>query len=236
MVMPLSDQASPDIAKITSIEAVLQKLRALDRQLIDNHLSEYIPFNKAYYVVTMAIKKASDDNYFDNQAFIEKFSVCFAVYYFQAVNDCLDSQPGLATAWMKMRQSVNHKVTPNFILLLMGANAHINHDLPLALLDVMDQQKTDELLKDIVRIDQLLTKSCNDILATFDETGRLADFIKRHLKFLYLRPVMYMVLYWRFRAWRACRAMQKGHSAGNGFKKRSAKTAKRLLRLGNYLS
>jgi len=234
--MPRSYTARTDIGKITSIAAVLKKLRLLDQQLSHGKLSGFVTFNKAYYVVTSVIKEASDNNYFNNPAFIEKFCVCFAQYYFQAVNDSLDANPRLPAAWAKMLRPTKRNTMPNFVLLLMGANAHINHDLPLALLELMDNEKTDDLLKDIVRVDKLLMKSGGDILIVFDEPGKLSNFIKRRCKFLYLRPVMYMVLYWRVMAWRKYRSMRKSGLEGGNFETRSRKIANRFLRLGSYLN
>lgn len=98
--MRSSDLISIDIAKITSFKTVLAELHILDTQLSRNKLNQSITFNKAYYIVTSAIKEAAEDNYFENPIFIEKFSVCFAKYYFQAVNDTVCKRSALATAWV----------------------------------------------------------------------------------------------------------------------------------------
>lgn len=235
--MPDTDSARTDIARITSIQSVLDRLKRLDKQLRRSGLDEFIAFNKAYYVVTHAIKEASASRYFEHPALMEEFSVCFAQYYFQAVNDTLDASPQLAAAWLKIRRPPRRRpVGPNFISLLMGANAHINHDLPLALLKVIDRQKTDDLLEDIAKIDRLLMRSGTDILSAFDEPGKLPGFIKRRCKFLYLRPVMYMILYWRIVAWRNYESMKKDHSQDSRLKIRSARIADRLLVMGDYLN
>jgi hypothetical protein len=234
--MPQPDLISVDIAKITSFNTVLTELRTLDTQLSPSKLSQFIVFNKAYSVVTNAIKEAAEDNYFENPIFIEKFTVCFAQFYFLAINDTVAEKPELTVAWAKMNDAKRRSSTPAFILLLMGANAHINHDLSLALVKLMDKEKTDDLLQDVLKIDKLLMKSGRQIITTFNEPNRSLDVIKRRLQFLYYRPTMYMILYWRVKAWRDYKAIRNVGAEKASYKARSIKIANRLSKLGVYLS
>lgn len=127
------------------------------------------------------------------------------------------------------------KSVPAFIPLLMGANAHINHDLPLALVKLMGREKTDDLLQDVLKIDTLLMKSGRQIIVTFDEPTKLLDIIKRRLQFLYYRPTMYIILYWRVIAWRNYKAIKRNGVKKHDYKTRSTKIANRFLKLGGYL-
>jgi len=65
-----------DTSKITSFETLLAELSALDSQLGRHQLGNFQTFNTAYHVVTAAIKRAAEANYFANPEFIEEFSVC----------------------------------------------------------------------------------------------------------------------------------------------------------------
>src|SRR4029077_15981753 len=101
------------------------------------------------------------------------------------------------------------KSAPQFVLLLMGANAHINHDLPLTLHQLVGNQRGNGLLNDVLKIDKLLMKSGKLILAEFEEPNKKINFLKRHLVFLYYRPTMYIILYWRIKAWHNYRRIKK---------------------------
>jgi hypothetical protein len=224
-----------NMAKIKSVEAVLVELDLLDSKLSQNHLDQFSLFNQAYYVVTNTIKQAAEHDYFNNPEFIEKFSVCFARYYFQAINDTSTVGLDVAPAWAKINKAAEFKSVPSFILLLMGANAHINHDLPLALLETMSMQKKDDLLRDVLKIDKLLMKSGREIIGTFDESNRLVNFIKRRFQFLYYRPIMYIILGWRIIAWHNYKSINKNGLENNNHTLKSIKIANRFLKLGSYL-
>jgi hypothetical protein len=198
-------------------------------------MRQFIVFNDAYFVVTSAIKDASDKGYFKNSEFIEKFTVCFAQYYFQAVNYTVTNDSRLPPAWSSVNMASGRTTTPNFVFLLMGANAHINSDLPLALLKLMGKKSAGELAKDVLKIDKILMKSGREILGMFEESNKLLDWLKRHFIFLYYRPVMYMVLYWRIKAWRSFKSISKHGAAGSGYTKSSIKIARRFLLLSRLL-
>lgn len=215
-----------------SFETVLAELLLLEKRIYQHKLRQFIVFNKAYFVVTKIIKEAAENNYFDNPHFIEKLTVCFAQFYFNAVNDTVAISPQLPEAWALMQSAAQSGAIPNFIFLLMGANAHINHDLPLALLNVMGGKKMDELFRDVLKIDKLLMKSGKEILNSFSESSKLIDLMKRRCIIFYYRPVMYLILYWRIIAWRSYKTFIKNDAENQKYKLRSIKIAHRLLKLG----
>ncbi len=138
-------------------------------------------------------------------------------------------KPELPAAWQMANKASEYKTAPNFIFLLMGANAHINHDLPLALLKIMGGKEPVGLVKDIFKIDRLLMKSGREIAGTFEESNQLLDLLKRHLFFLYYRPVMYMVLYWRIKAWRNYKSIKKDGIKNSAYAKTSIEPIAYLL-------
>ncbi len=224
-----------DISLIASFDGVLRELKALEEQLPQSDLSRFIVFNTAYTIVTDAIKDAADNNYFDKPVFIEQFTICFASYYFQAVNDIASGSSGLPPAWAKMYGAAKTDSVPVFVVLLMGANAHINHDLPLALACYISKN-ADYSLRDARRVDKLLIKSGKQIIPTFNESNKLLNTMKRRFRVLYYRPVMYVVLFWRIIAWRSYVKIKRNNETKDSHNRRSLTIANRLLKLGNYLS
>jgi hypothetical protein len=224
-----------DVIKADSFNTVLAELSKLGDILSEQHLPKFIVFNRAYYIVTKRIIDAKEAGYFSNPEFIEKLTVCFAGYYFKAINDSVTSSKDQPTAWAKL-DDVKQNRAPVFLLLLMGANAHINHDLPLALLEVMDINQAKILFGDVRKIDKLLMDSGKEIIGTFKESQRFYDFIKRRFQFLYYRPIMYIILYWRIKAWQNYRSIKTVGIHESNYDNLSVKTANRLLRLGRLLS
>ncbi len=189
-----------DIDKITSLETITKELERLKYVLTKNEMRQLLIFHNAYLVVTSNIQKASKEGYFDNPKFIEELTISFACYYFQVVNQTKDDIE-LPKAWDTLNKAAQKKATPNFILLLLGANAHINHDLILVLTKLREDKETGNLLQDFIKMDKILMKSGREIIATFSEPSKQLDFLKRRVIFMYYRPVMYMIRFWRLRAW-----------------------------------
>lgn len=223
-----------NIEKLTSFEDILTRLKKLETSLATDGLAQFEVFNKAYYVVTSTIKKAAENGYFTSPEFIEKFTICFAGYYFLAVNETINKSPKLPEAWAMVNKAGKHKATPKFILLLMGANAHINHDLPLALLSQSEGIKNQSLIGDVIKVDKLLKKCGREIIHTFNEKNRLLNTIKRWFVFLYFEPVIYMILYWRVRAWRSFLSLKKIGIKNSNYSNYSFKVSKCLLKFGLY--
>ena len=222
------------LGKITTIEGVADELARLNDRLDSMRLNQFVLFNNSYYIVTTSIQKAIKDNFFVNPKFIQKFIVTFARYYFDALNNSQDENNNLAEPWLIAHDCAKNSGT-RFISLMLGANAHINNDLPQVLTTLMANEKTEDLLSDIVKIDKLLMKSGREIITTFEETNKVLDLFKRRFQFLYYRPVMYMILYWRIVAWKNYRKLKKQPSYLEHITNRSVKIANRWLILSRFL-
>jgi len=225
-----------NIDKITSFKTILLELEKLDKVLSRRELYQFQLFNQAYTVVTKNIKKSAKNNYFKNPKFIEKFTVCFSHYYFRAVNETMQKNSNIPPAWKALNVTAKNKHTPQFIYLLMGANAHINNDLPLALNELMGKLKAEDLLKDVLKIDKLLMMSGREIISAFEESNKILDFLKRNSVFLYYRPVMYLVLFWRVKAWRNYRSIKRAGAISNHYQDASIRIAYRLQTMAKLLS
>jgi hypothetical protein len=224
-----------DLKSVHSINTLLAQLELLDERLKNSSFAQLVAFNRAYMVVTSAIAGAIKDGYFDNPKFIEKFTVCFSHYYFQVINDALLEKDNIATAWSNLLRLPEDKPLPNFIYLLMGANAHINHDLALTMHDMLDKGDTPKLFQDILKIDKLLMKSSGHIVDAFTEPNRIPRIIKDRFRYLYLRPIMYVVLYWRFRAWREYQSIERNGIKVSRYSVRGKRLSRGLIYLGRLL-
>jgi hypothetical protein len=138
-------------------------------------------------------------------------------------------------AWHALNKASKRKTTPNFVLLLMGANAHINHDFALVLTKLVDQQETDILLRDVIKVDKLLMKSGREIISTFNEPSTVLDFLKRRFIFMYYRPVMYMIRFWRIRSWARYKSIKRNGLKDSEYADGSIKVARRFFLLAKLI-
>ncbi len=224
-----------DIRAITNIEDVLFNLQRLDSELVKLNFEQFILFNKSYQTVTHLIHQAVNDGHFKNPEFIEKFIVNFANYYFEAINNTSNGDE-LSAPWVKLCDYSNIKSAPLFISLMLGANAHINYDLPQVLSKMMQTESPTDFLGDISKINRILMKSGYQIIELFEEKNKFLNFLKNRLIFAYYRPAMYTILYWRVRTWRNYEKLKKNSTAMQSITKRSIKIADRLLCVARTLS
>ncbi len=227
---------SLDIARVNNFKELLYTLHNLKRQLPDSDLYRLATFNSAYIVVTTAIEEAFSKGYFENPKFIEKFTVNFSHYYLQIINDALEGNDNMPIAWANMFAKKPRKHLPNFIYLLMGANAHINHDLSLVMLKMLDNDDTDNLLKDIIKVDKLLVDCGDDILRTFTETEKVTRLIKDRTSRIYLPVIMHIILYWRIKAWKDYLSIRDNGLKPDRAQIKGKAISIRLFRLGKLFS
>ncbi len=223
-----------NIHSIANIEDVITTLQQLDNKLVELGLHQFMLFNQSYQIVTHLIQQRVNDDYFKNPIFIEKFIVNFASYYFKAVNNAMDGNE-LSPPWSKLNDYAKIKSAPVFISLMLGANVHINNDLPRVLKEMMQDESMRNLFSDILKIDRILMKSGRQIIDLFEENNKFLDFLKRRLIFTYYRPAMYTILHWRVQAWRHYGMLKRDDRVSASITKRSLKIANRLLFIARFL-
>src|SRR5690242_2019842 len=88
-------------------------------------------FNRMYRKVTEEIREAHRTQRFEDERFLERLDVVFANLYFEAV-DCAAQGREIPPAWAPLFENRAKPHTAPIQFALAGMNAHINHDLPLA--------------------------------------------------------------------------------------------------------
>lgn len=111
-----------------SIAAVIARLQAIGAELpVKNGLAY---FNRLYLTVTQTVRAASESQQFENSVFLERLDVTFAGLYFEAAAT-LHNGAACPMAWRPLISRCQQAHAP-VQFALAGMNAHINHDLPLA--------------------------------------------------------------------------------------------------------
>jgi hypothetical protein len=96
-------------------------------------------FNKLYLMVTERVDAQPPANSWENPDWLTRLDVIFATLYFAAIVGALNQTADTASSWDALFEARNRPGVDRIQFALAGMNAHINHDLALALLRVDDE-------------------------------------------------------------------------------------------------
>ncbi|MGW1725287.1 DUF5995 family protein [Streptomyces sp. NPDC002306] len=116
----------------TPVDAVVARLRALDRALPAR--DGIAVFNRVYLAVTEAVDRRIDTGEFTDARAAITLDVRFAERYLAAVDAVADERRPPA-CWRPLFQFRRHPGVRPLQFALAGINAHIGHDLALAVVD-----------------------------------------------------------------------------------------------------
>jgi Family of unknown function (DUF5995) len=114
----------------TSIVDVLATMRAIDAATVDGDGLKW--FNWLYFQVTQAVEARVASGGFTDAVFLSELDVQFAQLYFNALRNFL-LNAALADCWQTLFAQRNQTALTRIQFALAGINAHINHDLPIAI-------------------------------------------------------------------------------------------------------
>ena len=120
----------------TEIAGVLQRMHQIDDCLPATDGLKW--FNGLYLSVTQAIDLQPLNTWKDS-AWLLELDVVFAGFYFQALAGFLSGEGAVPRSWVAMLEARSRGEIDRIQFALAGMNAHINHDLALALLAVADR-------------------------------------------------------------------------------------------------
>jgi hypothetical protein len=122
-----------------SIPAVLQLMQTIDATCVDGDGLKW--FNHLYLQVTQAVENRVATGGFNNPAWLAELDVQFANLYFSALYAALTGAqcPG---CWQALFSCRNQTRIARIQFALAGMNAHINHDLPLAVVSTSKTENT----------------------------------------------------------------------------------------------
>jgi Family of unknown function (DUF5995) len=138
-------------------------------------------FNELYLAVTRAVAVDSASATFEDPAFISRLDVVFADLYFAAVGDDAAGRT-MPRAWAPLfERRAEHGIAP-LQFAIAGMNAHINHDLALALVTTTKEfaislDRNTPQHRDYVVVDGILERVQDKIKDRFT-TGVIKDIDK----------------------------------------------------------
>ncbi len=140
-------------------------------------------FNRMYLQVTQTVNSELGAGFFADPQFMVSLDVTFANFYFAAVNAA--GTPSQAPpAWRPLIELRNEPGIEPIQFALAGMNAHINHDLPLAVVATCTELGTSPAAvphqADYQKVDQLLDQAEQSVRQAFENSPELA--VDRHLQ------------------------------------------------------
>jgi hypothetical protein len=113
-----------------SIADVLATMQAIDSLTVNGDGLKW--FNWLYFQVTQAVEARVSSGGFSDAIFLSELDVQFAQLYFNALRNFL-SNAALPDCWQALFAQRNQVALARIQFALAGINAHINHDLPSAI-------------------------------------------------------------------------------------------------------
>jgi hypothetical protein len=136
-----------------------------------------------YLEVTRQVESSLGAGFFADPAFMTQLDVTFANLYFAAV-DAAGNLPAVPLAWRPLIELRAHPGIEPVQFALAGMNAHINHDLPLAVTSTCTALATSPSAgahqADYQKVDQLLDAAEQSVRQSFESAPELA--VDRHLQ------------------------------------------------------
>lgn len=116
-----------------TIDDVLMKMQQIDGLLTDGDGLKW--FNRLYMMVTKEVDMSPPTGGWKAAEWLLRLDVVFARYYFRAIAGFLNGAADTASSWSALMESRFEAGIDRILFALAGMNAHINHDLALALLE-----------------------------------------------------------------------------------------------------
>lgn len=171
-----------------SIDEVIRIMEKLDAALTENDGLKW--FNLLYLQVTHQVQQHPPQDGWKAPIWLVRLDVIFATLYFNAIADSLSGK-AIPSSWQALFEARQRTGIDRIQFALAGMNAHINHDLALALLAInnemhqgfsagtpehQDYQHVNDLLEAV--LPQALTLLATGILGQFaEDTGKIGKLL-----------------------------------------------------------
>jgi hypothetical protein len=169
----------PD-APVASVADAIARMEAIDAALPAT--DGVACFNRMYLAVTQQVNSQISAGFFTDPVFMTQLDVTFANLYFAAAGT-LGDLAAVPSAWLPLAERRDMAGIEPIQFALAGMNAHINHDLPLALVSTCEAlattPDTDPHFADYEKVDQLLDGAEQAVRESFETAAELA--VDRHL-------------------------------------------------------
>jgi hypothetical protein len=162
---------------VSSVDEAISRMQQIEAALpVTDGLA---CFNRMYLEVTQDVQSRIGQGFFADPAFLGSLDAVFANVYFDAVNALATPPTPIPPAWQPLVAARSQSGIYPIQFALAGMNAHINHDLPIALVQTCTQLDTapDDGTHhdDYQKVDRLLDGAEQSIRQSFESGAALKD-------------------------------------------------------------
>jgi hypothetical protein len=123
---------------VNSIEDVIRAMQDIDQILQNDDGLKW--FNLLYLRVTESVRNSPPAEGWENPQYVQRLAIVFAGLYFNAIASWQRDHNSVVRSWAPLFQSRQRRGIVRVQFALAGMNAHINHDLPIALVQTSEEQ------------------------------------------------------------------------------------------------
>ncbi|MEU0932952.1 MULTISPECIES: DUF5995 family protein [unclassified Embleya] len=156
-------------AQPTTIDDVIARMRQIDTELDPS--DGVACFNHMYLKVTELVKEKVTAGSFKDNAFLERMDVIFAGLYLRNV-EAAKAGRSVDRAWAPLFRARDNRVIWPIQFALAGMNAHINHDLAVAVVETCAERHTTPdtppVQEDYDKVNDLLADAEAEVRAEFE--------------------------------------------------------------------
>ena len=124
------------VGQAEDIDGAIDRMHSIDGVLPKG--DGVAEFNRMYLRVTEEVRQAVGGRTFEHAEFLERLDIVFANHFFTAF-DADSAKADVPTAWSPLFKSRHKPRTHPIQFAFAGMNAHINHDLGLAVVGTCDE-------------------------------------------------------------------------------------------------
>lgn len=125
----------------SSLPEVIQRLEAIEASAA--HADGIVCFARLYRQVTQGVDAELKGQGFSDAAFMERLDISFAGLFFSALESFERDPVSAPSAWMPLFTARSRRGIAPLQFALAGMNAHINRDLPVALVSTSEALRTE---------------------------------------------------------------------------------------------
>jgi hypothetical protein len=152
-----------------TVADVIDRMKAIDASL--DPKDGVACFNRMYLLVTELVEQNLTEGFFSDQAFVERLDVIFANLYFANVDD-VTAGKAPDPSWEPLFEARSNRVVWPIQFAFAGMNAHINHDLALAVVATCRERSTSPgtapVHSDYLKVNVLLEKAEAEVRHSFE--------------------------------------------------------------------
>ena len=177
----VTDQTLSELTSTTTpqtIADVINLMTAIDAALPSSDGLKW--FNWLYLMVTKAVQDNPPAGGFNNLAWVTRLDVIFAGFYFTTLTRFLRQVTPTPSSWQALFEARHQAGIERIQFALAGTNAHINHDLSLALLQTNAELNLSPTLaspehQDFEHVNNILEAVLPQTLMSLAEGGVLGE-------------------------------------------------------------